>query len=85
MLFDWYKIINKNDFDALDLYSVEKTFFMQGIGLKTILVTKGNFYGLTYDGVFLSVELNNKNPFIFEDKATYIDDADDIWLGIKTA
>ena len=36
-----------------------------------------------YDDVFLTMDLNDKNPFTFENKAVYVDGNNDIWLGIE--
>lgn len=83
MIFDWYKIINRAEFEALGLVSRELELELEGIGLATVLVTKGELYSLTYDGVFLSVGVTEDNPFVFEGYAVYLDAADDIWLGIE--
>jgi len=84
MIFDWYKIINKTEFEAADLVSKEVEVFLEGVGIRTILVTKANLISLLYDGVFLSLGLTEDNPFIFDGHAVYLDDNDDIWLGIQT-
>lgn len=83
MIYDWYKIINLATFDGLNIPSRELTLELEGIGEKTIRVTKGNLISILYEGIFLSAHLNEKNPFEFEDHAIYVDGDDDIWLGIK--
>jgi hypothetical protein len=45
-------------------------------------VTKGNRISLTYEGIFLTLGMNDDNPFEFEDHAVFIDDNLDVWLGI---
>ncbi len=82
-LYTSYKIINLNDFEALNLPSRKITANFDGIGIMDILITKGNCVSLLFDGVFLSLNLNNKNPFEFEDYAAFLDPDDNIWLGIK--
>lgn len=83
MTWDWYKVFNKQEFLDLDLVSKNYTIILEGIGQKDILATKGVAVGLTYDGIFLSLELNDKNPFEFESHAVYIDENDDVYLGVN--
>lgn len=82
MIYDWYKIVNVSDFEELGLPSQEITLELEGLGEKTILVTKGNAVSILYEGIFLSANFNDKNPFEFEDHAIYVDSNDDLWLGI---
>jgi hypothetical protein len=82
MQYQWFKIFNRTEFEALGLVSRTYTFTLQGIGLKEILVTKGVGIGMLYDDVFLSLELGEDNPFVFEDLAIYIDGIDDVYLGV---
>lgn len=82
MNFDWYKIINKTEFEALDLVSKEVEVILDGIGLSTILVTKGNLISLVYDGVMVSIGVTEDNPFVFDGYAVYLDENNDIWLGV---
>lgn len=84
MIFDWYKIINKADFLAAELVSKEIEVFLEGVGLRTIVVTKGNLISLVYNGKFLSLGVTEDNPFIFDGHAVYLDENNDIWLGIQT-
>jgi hypothetical protein len=80
---NWYNIINKDDFLALDLPSKEITVFLTGIGQRTILITSGEKVSVLYNDVFLSLELNGKNPFEFDGHAVYLDSNNDIWLGVE--
>jgi hypothetical protein len=57
---------------------------LEGFGLKTVLVTSGNFVGVTVDDVFLPVDLNSKNPFRIGERAVFVDSNDDIWYGVFT-
>lgn len=84
-MFNWFKIFNTAEFNALNLVSKTYTHNLTGIGLKDILVTKGNDYGITYEGVFLPLEMNDDNPFIFEGLAIYINESDDVYLGVEVA
>jgi hypothetical protein len=83
MEFDWYNIINYDDFIDLGLPSTTVQVILEGIGLVDILVTKGIGVSLKYDDVFLMVNLNSNNPFAFDGHAVYIDADNDIWLGIE--
>jgi hypothetical protein len=83
MNFDWYKVINKTAFEATGLVSRKITMLLQGAGAKDILVTRGNLTAITVDDVFLPVGITDANPFIFQERACYIDDAGDIWYGIQ--
>lgn len=83
MIYDWYKIANKSDLDSASLVSKEVDAILDGVGQKKILVTKGNLYSILVDGVFLSIGLNDQNPFAFEGYAAYMDANEDIWLGIE--
>lgn len=81
-MYNWFKIFNTADFDATGLVSRTYTLNLEGVGQKDILVTKGAGYGLTYEGVFLSVGLNGANPFEFEGLAAYKSTSNDVYLGI---
>lgn len=83
MIFKWFKIFNKDEFEATGLTSRKYTYDLDGIGLKDILVTKGITYGMTYEGVFLSVEMLDFNPFVFEGHAVHIKENNDVYLGIE--
>lgn len=82
MEYTWFKIFNKTEFEALGLVSKTYTLNLDGIGQKEILVTKGVAIGMLYEGVFLSLELGDENPFEFEDRAIYLDASNDVYLGI---
>lgn len=82
MIYTWYKIFNRTEFLALDLVSKTYTLILEGIGEKDILVSHGNLFGMTYEGVFLCLELNDKNPLEFDGHAIYVNEDDDVYLGI---
>ena len=82
MIYDWYLIFNRADFLNLGLPSRTYTQVLEGVGQKDILATSGELCGMLYEGVFLPVGLNSKNPFEFEDHAVYVDENEDVWLGI---
>jgi len=79
----WYKIINLDIFEATTLPSIEATVNFEGIGLKKVLILQGAYVSLLYEGIFLSIAMNDANPFVFEGHAAYLDENNDIWLGIE--
>lgn len=83
MEYTWFKIFNLTEFNALGLVSKTYTLNLDGIGDKEILVTKGNVVAINYEGVFLSLQLNDLNPFPFDGHAIYIDGSNDVYLGIE--
>ncbi len=81
--FDWYKIINIGEFNQSGLVSREVTIFLEGRGQNTFLVTRGNSIGVVVDGTFLMPNLNDRNPFIFDGKAAYVNSQDDLFIGFE--
>ncbi len=94
MNYDWFWVFNAADFGVADLVSRTYGVILEGIGAKEVLVTQGNLLGMTYDGVYLPINLNGNNPFKFADVsalqtsdtgdslAVQIDENNDVWLGI---
>lgn len=83
MTFRWYKIFNIEEFSALELISKTYTFFLEGVGQKDILVTVGETVGITYEGVFLPVTIETKNPYIRDGFASYKHTNGDVYLGVE--
>lgn len=83
MAFQWYKIFNSVEFEALGLPSKTYTQNLEGIGETDVLVTKGDEIGVLFQDVFLVVGLNGKNPFVFEERAVYKNSDDDVFVGIQ--
>lgn len=81
MIYKWYKIINKPEFEATGLVSRTVTLILEGIGLRSVLVTNGNFFSVTYEDTMLSLSADGHNPFEFNGLALYLDSAGDVWLG----
>lgn len=81
MTYKWYYIFNADDFNTEGLVSQTYTVILDGIGQKDILVTKANYLGLTYDGVFLPLNMSEKNPFKFDSHAIYVDENENVFLG----
>lgn len=81
--YTWFFIFNRVEFEALGLVSKNYALNLEGIGSKNILVTKASTIAMTYDGIFLPIELNDQNPFAIDERAVYVDDDDNVWLGIE--
>lgn len=73
MTYSWFVIFNTVEFEALGLVSKTYSLNLQNLGIKDFLVTLGNNYGITYNDVFLSLNLNDNNPFEFDGYAIYFD------------
>ena len=83
MIFNWYNIINLDDFIETGLVSRELDLILDGVGRSNIRVVHGNLYSIVYDGIMLSIGVTDDNPFIFEGHAVYLDSNRDVWLGIE--
>lgn len=83
--YNWYKIFNLTEFEALGLVSRTYEFVLEGLGLREVLVTKGNTVGVVFDDVFLSLGfLNDEGYFAFEDRAVFLQTAtQDVYVGVK--
>ena len=85
MIFNWFLIFNLTEFLATQLVSRTYELELEGIGIKEILATSGKTASITYEDVMLSINLNGKNPFIFEGHAVYLDPAtQNVYLGLPT-
>lgn len=83
MIYNWFKLFNYNEFLATELTSRTIVAVLEGYGTATILVSRGNIVSLTFDEVYLPVNLNGINPRRAEGYASYIDGSQDVWLGIE--
>lgn len=79
----FYRIFNLAEFEALDLVSKTYTIEFTDLGLQSFLVTKGNLISITYNGVMVSLNLNDHKPFEFEGYAIVQLDDGYVYLGIE--
>ncbi len=84
-MFNWYRLFNQTEFTDLEIPSKEFDVDLTGIGIETIMITKGNLVSILVDDVILPINLNSKNPFRFGERAVYLDDNGDVWLGVYVA
>lgn len=82
MTYDWYRIFNLEEFEDADLVSREYTVELDGLGVKTVLVTKGNEIGILFDEVFLIIGLNDQSPVVMDGRAAFLDSNGDVQVGI---
>lgn len=82
MTINWFPIFIRQDFIDTGLVSQELSLDFGDLGTQSLLVTKGNLIGVLYNEVFLCLELNGENPMSFEDQLLWVDDDDQVWLGI---
>jgi hypothetical protein len=92
MLFNWYKIFNTLEFEADGFYQTERTAFIEGLGLKTFIIAKGNAgYSVTIDGVMLIANMLDRNPYTRDAEtldtelgmSVYVDESDDVYIGYE--
>lgn len=84
MIYDWYKIFNLTDFLAKELVSINLEANLEGVGLESFLITKGNEISIVYKDKMLAINYNNENPYANGDYAVFRDDETlDIWFGIS--
>lgn len=81
-MFNWFYIFNAIDFEATGLVQRKYTLVLKDIGQKDILVTKGNFLSMLYEGVFLPFDLNGDGQFEFEGYAIAKHENGNVFLGI---
>jgi len=84
MIFDWYKLLNYNEFISLGLISRTLTVFLEGVGQEDVLVTVGNEFGITFRDAFLPLSFEGQNPFYRDGYAIYEDPDGNVWLGIES-
>lgn len=83
MIYRWFFIFNLDEFEAASLVSRTYDLILDGRGQAEFLVTKGNGVGITHDGIFLLLDLNEKSPFEFDGRAIYVDENQNVWFGFE--
>lgn len=80
--YSWFKIFDYDDFDSTELPSRTYSVYLTGLGLKNILVTKGNYIGMVVDDNFLCLEVNARSPFYFNSKAIFKNSLGEVYYGV---
>lgn len=82
MIFNWYKIFNRVEFEALGLVSKPYVLDLEDLGEKTFLATKGNIVSVVHEGVMLGLGLHDQNPFVMDGFGIFEDpDTNDVFFG----
>lgn len=86
---DGYKVLNLNDFDALDIPRLDTKIKTKDLDEQDITLFKANLYNVMFLDLLFTIDLNNKNPVlkINNDKnlrvAVYVDANRDLWVGYE--
>lgn len=86
---DGYKVLNLNDFDALDIPRLDTKIKTKDLNEQDITLFKANLYNVMFLDLLFTIDLNNKNPVlkINNDKnlrvAVYVDANRDLWVGYE--
>lgn len=80
----WYKVGNKTEIEAAGLSEQSSTFFLEGVGPKTVYFFLGNELGVMMDGVYLLFNQADADVTVSENRALWLDDeTQDIYIGIE--
>lgn len=86
---DGYKVLNLNDFDALNIPRLDTKIKTKDLDEQDITLFKANLYNVMFLDLLFTINLNNKNPVlkINNDKklrvAVYVDANRDLWIGYE--
>lgn len=78
----WWKILNLDEFTALNVPDYYLTLNLEGIGLTDIVIMRGFDISVLFLGYVLTPFLNNRNGFNIQNKVSaYIDEQNNLWVG----
>lgn len=86
---DGYKVLNLNDFDALDIPRLDTKIKTKDLDEQDITLFKANLYNVMFLDLLFTINPDNKNPVlkINNDKnlrvAVYVDANRDLWVGYE--
>lgn len=78
----FYKIFHYQDFLDTGLVSRSLNLELDEIGFKDILIVRGGLVSMYYEGVLVSINMNDQNPFEFDGYAAYLHSDGYVYLGI---
>lgn len=81
-MFNWFEIADYQEILDMEEPCLEFEADFEGIGLKKIQINRGYGVCVTYDGVMLMLNLNNRNPFSFDGLSIWLNNGK-IILGIE--
>lgn len=82
MQYAWYFIFNRPLFEATNLVSRVMPMNLEGIGLVNVMITKGRFFSVVYDGVMLPIGLLGSPLYEFEGYAVEELPSGNVYLGV---
>ena len=86
---DGYKVLNLDDFDALDIPRLDTQIKTKDLDVQDITLFKANLYNVMFLDLLFTIDLNGKNPIakVNKDKklrvAVYVDNNHDLWVGYE--
>lgn len=86
---DGYKVLNLNDFDALNVPRLDTTIKTPDLDKQELTVFKANLYNVMFLNLLFTIDLNDKNPVLKENKeknllvAAYVDADRNLWVGYE--
>lgn len=83
MNFDWYKIFSLPEWLAENLVSRTLILELEDLGRVRFEITQGNTTAVRHDDTFLPVNFLERNPYVQDGKAIYLDANDDVWIGFE--
>ena len=83
MIYNWYKLFSKTEFEATGLASRRLVVELEDLGEVVVLISRGNLLSITYDDVYLPINLVDQNPYAQENYAVYLDADNYVHLGIE--
>lgn len=87
---DGYKVLNLDDFDALNIPRLDTQIKTKDLDIQNITLFKANLYNVMFMDLLFTIGLNGKNPVlkINNDKklrvAVYADANRDLWVGYES-
>lgn len=82
-VYRWFKIFNRDEFLETGLVSRTFRLNLEGRGVEEFLVTRGDYVSIVFDGDIMPVEFANENPYRRGDKAVYVNDSKDVYIGFE--
>lgn len=79
----WYQLFHTDELVYLPY--IERSFELENYGMGTVRFCKGNLYSLVFNGRYLPCKLNNRNPYITDDRkyGAYLAKDGSVWLGVQ--
>ena len=87
---DGYKVLNLNDFDALNIPRLDTQIKTKDLDVQDITLFKANLYNVMFLDLLFTINLNNKNPVVKVNDnkklrvAVYVDNNRDLWVGYES-